>query len=277
MNRITNSPIKLGVLGKSLPHTFSPEIHSSLLKLINIQGSYEVYEMNEQEVTGIIHFMKENHITGLNVTIPYKEVLYRMMDVNSIHASAIGAVNTVLFKDNITYGFNTDYLGVLSMFHKAGVSLKGKSIVLLGCGGAARALVYAFYLDGADSITIAARNEHSASLLQKQFPFTKICSMDDIPAGDVIINATPVGMFPDTEKSPVSENIIKQFHIAADIVYNPTITEFLKIAENAGLKTIAGLTMLIDQAVASEEIWLDRKINNEIAEQLHHKISSQFD
>ena len=276
MNTETTDTIHLGVLGKTLGHSLSPEIHEDLLKQQNIRGSYQKYEMDEQEVRQILDVMKKEHVIGMNVTIPYKEVVYRLVDKLDEHAEAIGAVNTILIEDGVSYGYNTDYIGIISMFHKAGVSLAGKDIVILGSGGAAKALIYGFHLEGAASITVAARNEKAITCLKELFPYIHTCTLTDISTGDILVNTTPVGMYPHTGESPVGPSIIRQFKIAADIVYNPLITEFLKIAREEGLKIVTGLMMLVDQAIASEEIWLHKKLDYNIGNKIHDELAKQF-
>ena len=276
MNTETTDTIHLGVLGKTLGHSLSPEIHEDLLKQQNIRGSYQKYEMDEQEVRQILDVMKKKHVIGMNVTIPYKEVVYRLVDKLDEHAEAIGAVNTILIEDGVSYGYNTDYIGIISMFHKAGVSLAGKDIVILGSGGAAKALIYGFHLEGAASITVAARNEKAITCLKELFPYIHTCTLTDISTGDILVNTTPVGMYPHTGESPVGPSIIRQFKIAADIVYNPLITEFLKIAREEGLKIVTGLMMLVDQAIASEEIWLHKKLDYNIGNKIHDELAKQF-
>ena len=276
MNTETTDTIHLGVLGKTLGHSLSPEIHEDLLKQQNIRGSYQKYEMDEQEVRQILDVMKKEHVIGMNVTIPYKEVVYRLVDKLDEHAEAIGAVNTILIEDGVSYGYNTDYIGIISMFHKAGVNLAGKDIVILGSGGAAKALIYGFHLEGAASITVAARNEKAITCLKELFPYIHTCTLTDISTGDILVNTTPVGMYPHTGESPVGPSIIRQFKIAADIVYNPLITEFLKIAREEGLKIVTGLMMLVDQAIASEEIWLHKKLDYNIGNKIHDELAKQF-
>lgn len=276
MNTETTDTIHLGVLGKTLGHSLSPEIHEDLLKQQNIRGSYQKYEMDEQEVRQILDVMKKEHVIGMNVTIPYKEVVYRLVDKLDEHAEAIGAVNTILIEDGVSYGYNTDYIGIISMFHKAGVSLAGKDIVILGSGGAAKALIYGFHLEGAASITVAARNEKAINCLKELFPYIHTCTLTDISTGDILVNTTPVGMYPHTSESPVGPSIIRQFKIAADIVYNPLITEFLKIAREEGLKIVTGLMMLVDQAIASEEIWLHKKLDYNMGNKIHDELAKQF-
>lgn len=272
----TNSILRLGVLGGKLAHTLSPKIHADLLKQQGIRGTYEKYEMTRTEVDGLFSFMDENGITGLNVTLPYKEVLYHMVDVPDDAAEKIGAVNTILRKDGVSYGYNTDYIGVTSMFAKAGVDLSGKDVVILGSGGASRALIYGFHQKDAKTITIAARNEAAKRALKESFPYIETSTLENIPSGDIIINATPVGMYPNTGKSAVDAPVISRFAIAADIVYNPLVTEFLRIAEENGLKIVTGLMMLVDQAIGAEEIWLEKKLDYHMGNKIHDELAGRF-
>lgn len=278
MNTIPNSTekIQLGVLGEHLPHTLSPEIHFDLLKQQHISADFKVYEMSKIEVHHVLDVMRKKNIIGMNVTIPYKETVYRMMDVLDPHAAEIGAVNTIYQKDGKFYGYNTDYIGVLSMFEKAGISLKGLDTVILGSGGAAKALIYAFHLAKASSITIAARNKKELSHLREMFPYISTCSFKDIPDGDVIINTTPIGMYPNVGESVVDASVIRRFRIASDIVYNPLMTEFLRIAESRGLQIVTGLMMLVDQAIGSEEIWFHKTLDYNMGNHVHDELAARF-
>lgn len=276
MQSQNNNTLHFAVLGEKLPHTLSPAIHEDLLRQQNIDADYQVCELNRQEVPHVLELMKEKNIIGMNVTIPYKETLYQLVDVLDPHAEEIGAVNTVLMKNGCFYGFNTDYIGVVSMFKKAGVSLKGKEIVILGSGGAAKGLIYGFHMEGAARITIAARNEEAKRHLKKRFPYIHTCSYSDIPSGDILINTTPVGMYPNAGASPVDAAVIRRFCIASDIVYNPLMTEFLCIAQSEGLQIVTGLMMLVDQAIGSEEIWLDKKLDYQMGNRIHDELVRQF-
>ncbi|MBU3876192.1 shikimate dehydrogenase [Faecalicatena sp. AGMB00832] len=276
MNIETTDVIHLGVLGETLGHSLSPEIHEDLLEQQNIKGTYEKYEMNDQEVLHILDVMKRDQVIGMNVTIPYKEVVYRLVDELDEHAKKIGAVNTILIENGISYGYNTDYIGIISMFKKADVSLAGKDIVILGSGGAAKALIYGFHLEGAARITVAARNEKAIDSLKELFPYIHTCTLNRIPGGDILVNTTPVGMYPNAGESPVDTSVIRQFKVAADIVYNPLITEFLKIARDEGLKIVTGLMMLVDQAIGSEEIWLHKKLDYNMGNHIHDELAKQF-
>ena len=255
MNTQTENILHFGILGEKLGHTLSPEIHADLLKQQNLKGIYEKYEVNCEEVCHVLDMMKEKHITGMNVTIPYKTTLCQMVDVLDDRAKEIGAV---------------------SMFQKAGVELTGKQIVILGSGGASKALIYGFHLEGASAITIAARNKEAREELKKQFSYIHVCGLDEIPSGDIIINTTPVGMFPHAGVSPVGASVIRRFKIASDIVYNPLITEFLRIAREEGLQIVTGLMMLVDQAIGSEEIWLGKKLDYNMGNRIHEELAKLF-
>lgn len=268
--------MRFGILGEHLPHTLSPELHEELFRRQGIDATYEVLERSQEEVGSILEELKEKQISGINVTIPYKEKLCQMVDILDPHAACIGAVNTVLLKNGLTYGYNTDYLGAVSMFQSAGVALCQKEILILGSGGASRALIYAMYTEGASKITVAARNEEAKQRLKERFPYIHTCTLHDIPSGDIIINTTPVGMYPKVGTSPVPASVIKCFSVAGDIVYNPMVTEFLHLAEVSGLLTVTGLRMLVDQAIASEEIWLGKSLDSAIGTILHDRLAKRF-
>lgn len=275
-NEKSDRILRLGLLGERLGHSLSPEIHADLLEQQQVDGSYQLYAMPRKEAAHILDFMKENRITGMNVTIPYKELVSGLVDVLDTHAKKIGAVNTIFLKDGVSYGYNTDYIGAVTMFERAGISLKDKQIVILGSGGACRALIYGFYLEGAAGITIAARNQAAREELKRQFPYLEICGLDEISSGDILVNTTPVGMFPNVGKSPVTADTIRQFSVAADIVYNPLMTEFLRIAETEGLQVVTGLRMLVNQAIGSEEIWLEKELDYSMGDGIHEELAKRF-
>ena len=263
---------KLGLLGKKLTHSLSPEIHQYILNAENILGVYEKYEIPEEKISQVIPMMKKKHILGLNVTIPYKEILFHLVDKVDHHAKAIGAINTIKIKEGVSYGYNTDYLGAIHMFRGDKVFLKDKNIFILGSGGSAKALIYAAHLENADKITVVARNQTACAALKEQFPFIEIYDyknfIKEAPAGDLIVNTTPVGQFPDINHSPVPENVLVNFKTACDIVYNPLVTRFLTLAENQSLKTVTGLSMLINQAIAAQEIWFEREIDDRLCKEI---------
>lgn len=268
--------IHLGVLGERLSHSLSPDINQYLMKEEQIQGSYHVLEMEKQDVPKVPELMRMLNIRGLNVTIPYKEDMMKYVDVISPPARQIGALNTICLKDGKTYGYNTDYIGILRMFRQKGVSLKGKDVVILGNGGASRAVIVAIHDAGAKSVTVAGRRQEALEELKKNFPYIETVPYEHISGGDIIINTTPVGMYPKTGVSVVGKEIIQRFQVAADIVYNPLETEFLKLAKEEGLQIVTGLRMLIDQAIGSHEIWFGHEIKKDISEEIHEKLAVEL-
>lgn len=267
--------MKLGLIGKKLGHSLSPEIHGFLLKKQKLEGTYELLEVPEEETDQVIPEMIKNHYLGLNVTIPYKETLLPYV-VPDEDVKKIGALNTLKYAGDKVYAYNTDYVGVLYMFERAKVSLLGAKVTLLGAGGAAKAAVYAFEKAGAEKITLAVRNQEKAKLLQKHFPEIEVCGLEELPGGDILFNTTPVGMYPAVGVSAVNVDNISRYRVAADMVYNPLETEFLRLAKEAGLQTVSGLSMLVGQAVKAEEIWLDTTIESEWGEEIIKFLEKRF-
>lgn len=221
-----------GVLGKKLPHTYSPAIHH----MIAPQYLYSVIERDEDELDEL--FAKKVY-GGFNVTIPYKREAAARSDVLSAEAAATGAVNTVVFGDDgKTYGYNTDIFGFEYMLESAGISPEGKVCLVLGHGGAASAVEYALKEMGAAKIVFCSRRE--------EINFENV--YEKVPDAQVIVNCTPLGMYPETDVSPVDLSKFKAAEAAADLIYNPSRTLFLQQADRLGLKTAGGLTMLVAQA-----------------------------
>lgn len=261
MEEMKQSMIKLGLLGERLTHSLSPKIHEQLFKQMKIQGEYKLYEVKEEALPILLDNLKKEQLLGLNVTVPYKEKIMQYLDIVGKEAQEIGAVNTILIQDGRTYGANTDYIGVQQMFIRNHISIEGKKITILGSGGAAKAVVYACIKGGAESICVVGRNTEQLHLFIERFPQIKICDYESIQRGQIIINTTPVGMYPHVGVSVVGTEVLTRFSIAIDIVYRPLETRFLQLAKESGATTITGLSMLVDQAIGSEEIWLKRKLD----------------
>ena len=251
-----------GLLGEKLGHSLSPMIHQEVFHALEIQWHYDLIELTREQLPQVFDYMKQRDITGFNVTIPYKEDLYHMVDILDEASKQIGAINTVHIQDGVTYGYNTDYIGAVRMLTREGYDLKGKDVVILGSGGSCKALIFGYLREGVNRLTVAARNEVALQELVERFPEIHTISLDHISniSADLIVNTTPLGMFPKVGVSPVEAIHLPRFKTAADIVYNPMHTQFLKDATMAGLDIIPGIMMLIEQAIAAEEIWLGREI-----------------
>lgn len=248
-----------GLIGKKLSHSFSPKIHSLLLERMGLEGSYNLYEIEEEKLKESFLSLKGIGVKGLNVTIPYKVKIINYLDKLSDEAVKIRAVNTIQFLNGEALGYNTDYFGFKLTVEKYGVKVKNTRVLILGTGGAAR-VVYHYLVDsGASEVAFCSRDIKNVKMNND----VKIISYSDIKYEkdfDVLINCTPCGMYPDTGVSPIAEGEIQKFSTIIDLIYNPMETLLIKYGKERGLKTINGLYMLVAQAYASQCIWNLRKI-----------------
>ena len=248
------------VIGDPIDHSLSPNIHSAAFRELNLDCSYIAYRIPKGELEEGVEGLKKIKIDGFNVTIPHKVEMMKFLDKMDESCSIIGAVNTVTNDNGVLKGYNTDMDGFLDPFHKKELQIQDKKILLLGAGGAARAIVAAFAKENAKQITIANRTLEKANNLA-QFSKTigldangvDISSLDNLEEYDIIVNATSVGL--KNESSPISFDSIKPSTIVYDIVYMPMNTDFLKTAKEKGATIIYGYEMLLGQAVRAFEIW----------------------
>lgn len=256
--------IELGLVGEKLGHSLSPQIHTVLFRLLGLDARYRLIEVPRGSLGSCLAKLRCAGMRGLNVTIPYKLEAMSFVDRLSPEAERIGALNTISWVDGAV-GFNTDCLGFATLLDRAGVETK--SAAVLGSGGAARAVIQALIDRGCRNIILASRRPEGVPTGLGDRPGVKTIGYGELEGrgGDVIVNCTPVGMFPDIGVSPVSDSVLSHWKSAVDVVYNPPQTRFLEDARRRGLKTANGLTMLIAQALASEEIWLGCRFNTEIA------------
>lgn len=252
---------KFGLLGKKLSHSLSPLLHSIFFEEMGIEAEYKLYEVAEHETDNFKNYMFENSIEGVNITVPYKKAFLDKLDFISDDAKEIGAINLLYIKENKFYGDNTDYYGFKQTLLTNQIELSGKKIAIIGRGGAS-ASVYKVLKDmGAEDIAFYFRKDKLSKI---EFP-------EDM-TGDIIINTTPVGMYPNIEDNIVDEQILKKFNIAIDLIYNPLETKFLEIARKNGLKTVNGMEMLIGQALKTDEILYDIVLSNQLREKIIKKI-----
>lgn len=247
--------IKLGLVGEKLSHSQSPQIHQEIMKQNKIDGTYEILEFPKETFVHDFNALKNAGYRGVNVTIPYKESVIPLLDNISQQAKYIGAVNTILFQNGMAKGFNTDYDGFLSLLDHNGITVKGKGAVVLGSGGVARAVVKGLLDLGIYDLTIVSRgkqNFHGNYTVSYEFFKDVNCK------SDLLINCTPVGMYPNIDVSPIPMEYIKS-EVVIDMIYNPQETLLLKYAEDLGLKGINGSYMLKEQAVKSQEIWNEKE------------------
>ncbi len=246
---------KFGLLGEKLGHSISPQIHQEIFKYINKKGSYKLIEISKEEMDSYI-----SKYDGLNVTIPYKvEVIKHLASISDV-AKKIGAVNTIYNG----VGYNTDYFGFKKMVDIKNIDVKDKIICILGTGGASKA-VYQYLIDNnAKQIKFISRFKKGKGIIS----YNELNSV----VGDIIINTTPVGMYPKIKASPINIDIFKNFKIAIDLIYNPLETKFLLDAKKIGLLTVNGLYMLIGQAIKAEEIWHECEIDEALIDEIYKKM-----
>ncbi|MGM9584736.1 MAG: shikimate kinase [Faecousia sp.] len=249
--------MKCGLLGRKLGHSYSPQIHGFL-------GDYS-YSLFEKEPEELASFLREGDFTGINVTIPYKKDVIPYLDELSPTAQKIGSVNTVVRRaDGTLFGHNTDYFGFVSLVKHSGIAVSGKKVLVLGSGGTSNMAVTALKDLGAVPIVISRSGENNYGNLHLHAD------------ASVIVNATPVGMFPNTGVSPID---LKQFpHLEGvlDVVYNPAKTKLLLEAEALGIPHENGLWMLVAQAKEASEYFTGNKLPDGCIGKIHHVLSHQM-
>ncbi|MCL2698743.1 MAG: shikimate kinase [Defluviitaleaceae bacterium] len=251
-----------GLLGRKLAHSYSPAIHEEL-------GDYK-YSLFEAEPEGLGDFLqnisKRQGFLGLNVTIPYKQTVIPFCRELSPAAAAIGSVNTLLpLPDGGLYGDNTDAVGFLAMARASGIEVKGKKILVLGGGGSSRTVCHVLKQSGAGEVIVISRNG--------QDNYDNLHKHEDAA---VIVNTTPVGMYPDTESSPVSPALFPSLEGVLDLVYNPARTRLLTETEARGVTRLGGLIMLVEQAAAASALFTGKTPDAEKKQAVLDRLHSQM-
>ena len=249
--------MKCGLLGKTLGHSYSPQIHSFL-------GNYS-YRLFEKQPEEIADFVSNGDFTGLNVTIPYKKDVIPFCTELSERAAKLGAVNTIVRrKAGSIIGHNTDYFGFQSMVHRIGVCVKGKKALVLGSGGASATAVFVLQEMGANVIVISRNGDNNYGNLHLHSD------------ASLIVNATPVGMYPNNGQSPLDLAVFPHLEGVLDMIYNPAKTKLLLDAEKMGIATENGLWMLVAQAKESAEWFTGKKISNDLIGTIHRNLQKQM-
>jgi len=248
------------VIGDPIDHSLSPTIHNAAFRELGLDCTYIGYRIPKVELSSGLESLKSIKVTGFNVTIPHKIEMLKYLDDIDEDCKVIGATNTVVNNDGKLKGYNTDLQGFLEPIKKRNLEIKNSNVLLLGAGGAARAVVMGFVKEKAISITIANRTKENAQSLvdfaQKNGIEAKSCTLDKIDANSgykFIVNATSIGL--KDEPSPIDTSIINQDTVVYDIVYMPMNTNLIKQSKKIGATVIYGYEMLLSQAVKSFEIW----------------------
>lgn len=250
--------LKCGLIGKTLSHSYSPQIHGEL-------GDYDysLFELAENELR---EFVRSDKFHGANVTIPYKIAVIPYLDEISPEAARIGSVNTIVHTtDGKLKGYNTDYYGFGYMLDSAGISVSGKKVLVLGSGGASLTVRTLLSDRGAKEVVVISRSGENN--------YSNIHLHAD---ADVIVNTTPVGMYPNNGTFPVSLDTFAKLSGVADIIFNPSKTRLILDAEARGIKCAGGLSMLVAQAKAASEYFTGRKIDDGEIKRITEKIGMQM-
>ena len=252
-----------GALGYPIDENPSPEMYEAGYKALGIPWRYQLMEVKPENLKAALEGIRALGFEGVNLTIPHKIAAVAYMDRLSESARLIGDINTVINRDGELIGDNTDGKGFVIGMEKRGVSLEGKRIVLLGAGGAARAIAVECALAGAKELTVAARREEPGKELCIVIQNMDCCKSSfikwvpglQIPDCDILINATNSGLYPDSGCPDICYENIKEGMIVQDIITNPAETLFLKKAKEKGALTFDGLSMLVYQGALAAQMW----------------------
>ena len=265
--RIGPETARFAVLGQSLPHTWSPYIHNSLFDAAGLDAVYLPVTVPPERLGSVTDVFR-SCFSGFNVTIPYKEKILPFLDDVDEAARVCGAVNTVEIRNGRMIGHITDGLGMLRAIEERGVETHQADVLILGGGGAARVAGYAFLSRGG-RVTFAVRDAQKGNALVHALAQTQQDGLhrlsvrplaDCAEAHDILINCTPVGMYPHVDACPVSADTIARCRAVFDAVYNPRETRLLALARQNGLPAIEGLGMLFYQAVEAQKFWFGDRI-----------------
>ncbi len=260
---------RFALIGEKLGHSYSKLIHERYFELSSKAAyTYDLIEIPRgclKEEFDVI----SNRYSGVNVTIPYKLDVMEFLDYVSPEAKKIGAVNTVKFMSGRAEGYNTDYFGFKHTLEVNDISVRDKSVVILGTGGASKAVLAVCEDMCAGKITFVSTSS-------KKIKDYEVLSYSDDIKGDIIINCTPVGMYPDIDKSPLSK-LSQGTQAVVDLIYNPSVTGFMYMAEQNGAKAVNGLYMLVSQAMHSECIWNGEDAAKGITDAIYKELKAQFD
>lgn len=249
--------MKCGLLGRKLGHSYSPQIHGYLKDY-----AYTLFEKEPEEIG---NFLKNGDFTGINVTIPYKKDVIAYLDELSTRAAKLGSVNTVVRRaDGSLIGHNTDYFGFETMVRASGLSVAGKKVLVLGSGGASNTVVAVLKAFGANVVIISRSGENNYGNLHLHAD------------ASIIVNTTPVGMYPNVGASPVDLSQFPKLEGVLDIIFNPARTKLLLDAEKRGLVAMNGLLMLVAQAKESSEWFTGEAISDEKIDEIYRKLSCQM-
>lgn len=266
MIETTNKTKLFGILGTPISHTLSPLMHSFMAKKSGQDLAYLAFDVTPENFDGAIQGIKKMGASGFNITAPHKISVIDHIDVVSEDAKIMNSVNTIVNKNGVWHGYNTDGDGFCESLLIEGCEIKDKNILMMGAGGSARSLCYKLGKFGAKSITITSRSADKVHIIGDMVEkYTSASFYDEVSKNkdyDIIINTTPLGMHPNENKNPCTfMDIVNEEKTCVDIIYNPKKTLFLQEAEKKKAKIINGLSMLVLQGILAFEKFCDLELS----------------
>lgn len=257
----TNQNKLTGIFGYPIGHTLSPAMHNAAFRQLNLNCVYVPFEVKSEELGKAVDSIRTLNISGVNITIPHKENVLKYIDKIDPLAKKIGSVNTIVNKNGVLKGYNTDGPGFIKDLAEHGIKPGNKTVLLVGAGGAGRAIATILSLSGAKTIYITDKDEQRAKKLSKFVKNSKFERFDDfkkiMKSIDILINATPVGMH-DNDPSPVPFEYMNKNIFIYDVIYNRK-TKLLEYAKKIKASHSNGLGMLLNQGALAFELWTDKK------------------
>jgi shikimate dehydrogenase len=256
---ITGATTVAAVIGSPVKHSLSPALHNAAFAAAGVDWVYTAFEVAPGEAVRALDAMRALGLGGLSVTMPHKEAVADGVDALDPAAAALHSVNTVVRSpEGLLVGHSTDGAGFVASLVEADVVVAGRSIVVLGAGAAARAVIDALARAGAASVTVVNRSidraEHAAALAGDAGRVGDAADVADVAGADIVVNATSVGMASD--ELPIDASLLRVGQVVADLVYHPLETALLRAAAAAGARTVDGLGMLVHQAAIQQQLWL---------------------
>ena len=268
---ITAKTKVLCVIGHPIEHSMSPTMHNAAIQDLELDYIYVAYDVRPDNLEKAVMGFKALNIIGINVTIPHKENIMKYLDEIDPVAQKIGAINTIKNENECLKARNTDAAGGKQALKTAGCKTQGKNVLFLGSGGVSRALCYVLAEEvnkivltdiiEERAITLAKEIKHSTGANIEGFASEDQVLKQQINDIDILINATPIGMYPKGFNTPISKEILHSDLFVFDVVYNPLETQLMKDAANIGCKTLGGLDMLVNQGAIAFEWWTGKKPN----------------
>ena len=283
LNNIKGTTRVCGLIGNPVGHSISPVIHNTLADIMGIDLVYTTFKVEENQVEAAVKGAYALDILGMNVTVPHKQAVMGSLKEIDPLAEAIGAVNTLARVDGGYKGYNTDILGLARELEEENVCIKDNPVLIIGAGGAARAIAFLCASRGASSITVINRTVEKAQNIAEAvngyygIDLVKAVSIDqalDLQGdGYVAIQTTSVGLYPDVDNVLIKdENFYRKVGAGVDIIYNPYTTRFMKILSNQGKPAYNGLKMLLYQGVAAFEIWNNCSVSKDMADRVYESM-----